>query len=134
MLGLDAGVHAVILDVRVELLFAHAVEVGTGDGLAAVGDDAQLLGDCHGGVDVVARDHDGADAGIVRLADGVGHLGADRVDHAGQTAEDQVVLERGGAAVGRDLGVGAARQRQHAQGLVGHGLVGGHELGTTLLR
>ena len=133
MLGLDAGVHAVILDVRVELLVAHAIEVGTGDGLAAIGDDAQLLGDGHGGVDVVARDHDGADTGVVRLADGVADLGADRVNHAGQAAKDQVMLERGGAAVGRDLGVGAACQRQHAQGLVGHGLVGGHELGTTLL-
>lgn len=79
------------------------------------------------------RDHDGADTGVVGLADGVSDLGADRVNHAGQPAEDQVVLERGGAAVGRDLGVGAACQRQHAQGLVGHGLVGGHELGTTLL-
>ena len=133
VLGLDAGVHAVVLDVRVEFLVAHAIEVGTGDGMAAIGDDTQLLGDGHGGVDVVARDHDGADTGIVGLADGVGDLGADRVNHAGQAAEDQVVLERGGAAVAWDLGVGAACQRQHAQGLVGHGLVGGHELGTTLL-
>ena len=133
VLGLDAGVHAVVLDVRVELLFAHAIEVGTGDGLAAIGDDAQLLGNGHGGVDMVARNHDGADTGVVRLADGVGDLGADRVNHAGQATEDQVMLERGGAAVARDLGVGAACQRQHAQGLVGHGLVGGHELGATLL-
>ena len=133
MLGLDAGVHAVVLDVRVELLVAHAVEVGAGDGLAAIGDDAQLLGDGHGGVDVVARNHDSADAGVVRLANSVGHLGTDRVDHAGQAAEDQVMLERSGAAVGGNLGVGTARQRQHAQGLVGHGLVGCHELGATLL-
>ena len=133
VLGLNAGVHAVVLDVRVEFLVAHAVEVGARDGLAAIGDDTQLLGDGHGGVDVVARNHDGADTGIVGLADGVGDLGADRVNHAGQAAEDQVVLERSGAAVGRDLGVGAACQRQHAQGLVGHGLVGGHELGATLL-
>ena len=133
VLGLNAGVHAVVLDVRVEFLVAHAVEVGARDGLAAIGDDTQLLGDGHGGVDVVARNHDGADTGIVGLADGVGDLGADRVNHAGQAAEDQVVLERSGAAVGRDLGVGAACQRQHAQGLVGHGLVGDHELGATLL-
>lgn len=59
--------------------------------------------------------------------------GTNRVNHAGQAAEDQVVLERSGAAVARDLGVGAACQRQHAQSLVGHGLVGGHELGATLL-
>ena len=133
MLGLDAGVHAVVLDMRVELLVAHAIEVGTGDGMATIGDDSQLLGDGHGGVNVVARDHDGANTGVVGLADSVGHLGADRVNHAGQAAEDQVVLERSGAAIARDLGVGAACQRQHAQGLVGHGLVGGHELGTALL-
>ena len=82
---------------------------------------------------MVARDHDGADTGVVRFADGVGDLGADRVNHAGQAAEDQVVLERSGTAVARDLGVSAACQRQHAQGLVGHGLVGGHELSATLL-
>ena len=133
VLGLDAGVHAVVLDVRVEFLVAHAIEVGTGDGLAAIGDDAQLLGDGHGGVDVVARDHDGADTGVVRLVDSVGHLGTDRVDHAGQATEDQVMLERSGAAVVGNLGVGAACQRQYAQGLVGHGLVGRHELGAALL-
>ena len=133
VLGLDAGVHAVVLDVCIELLVTHAIEVGTGDGLAAIGDDAQLLGDGHGGVDMVARDHDGADTGVVRLADSVSHLGTDRVDHAGQAAEDQVVLERSGAVVGGNLGVGAARQCQHAQGLVGHGLVGCHELGAALL-
>ena len=133
VLGLDAGVHAVVLDVCIELLVTHAIEVGTGDGLAAIGDDAQLLGDGHGGVDMVARDHDGADTGVVCLADSVSHLGTDRVDHAGQAAEDQVMLERSGAVVGGNLGVGAARQCQHAQGLVGHGLVGCHELGAALL-
>ena len=133
VLGLDAGVHAVVLDMRVELLVAHAIEVGTGDGMAAIGDDSQLLGNGHGGIDMVARDHHGANTGIVGLADGVGDLGADRVNHAGQAAEDQVMLERSGTAVGGNLGVGAARQRQHAQGLVGHGFVGRHELGTTLL-
>ena len=39
------------------------------------------------------------------------------------------MLERSGAAVGGNLGVGAACQRQHAQGLVGHGLVGRQYLG-----
>ncbi len=67
------------------------------------------------------------------LADSVGDLGTDRVDHAGQAAEDQIMLERCGAAVGGNLGVGAACQRQHAQSLVGHGLVGCHELGAALL-
>ena len=82
---------------------------------------------------MVARDHDGADTGVVRLVDSVGHLGTDRVDHAGQATEDQVMLERSGAAVVGNLGVGAACQRQYAQGLVGHGLVGRHELGAALL-
>ena len=69
----------------------------------------------------------------MRLVDSVGHLGTDRVDHAGQATEDQVMLERSGAAVVGNLGVGAACQRQYAQGLVGHGLVGRHELGAALL-
>lgn len=83
MLGLDASVHAVVLDVRVELLVAHAIKIDTGDGMAAIGDDSQLFGNGHGGVDMVTRDHDGTNTGIVGLADGVGDLGADRINHAG---------------------------------------------------
>ena len=105
MLGLDAGVHAVVLDVRVELLLAHAVEVGARDGLAAIGDDAQLLGDGHGGVDVVARNHDGAD---IRLGTGADRRAcglSGRIQHAGKPQKDAGTAFLFG-------------ERQHPQGFV----------------
>ena len=56
VLGLNASVHAVLLDVLIELFLRHLVDLGTGDGLAAILDDTEVLGDSHGGVDVVTRD------------------------------------------------------------------------------
>ena len=133
VLGLHARVHAELADALVELLVAHAVELGTRDGLLAALHNAQLARDGHGRIDVVTRDHDGADAGVVRLGDGHGGLGAHRVNHARKAAEHQVVLQSRRAAVGRHLRVAAARQRQHAQGLVGHRLVGGGDLRAALV-
>ena len=77
---------------------------------------------------MVAGDHDRTDTGLLGLHDGRGDLGADRVDHAGQAAEHQIVLEGLRGEVGRGLGVGAVGEGQDAQGLVGHGLVGGENL------
>ena len=77
---------------------------------------------------MVAGDHDGADTGLLGLRDSSGDLGADRVDHAGQAAEHQIVLKGRGAEVRRLLGIGAAGQGQNAQGLVGHSLVGREDL------
>ena len=114
MLGLDAGVDTVVLDVGVKLFVRHAVKLGAGDCLRAVLDDAEVLGDGHGGVDVVARDHDGADASGVGLVDGGCHLGTLGVDHAGETAERKVLL-KGISGEVRGLGlVVAAGKREHA--------------------
>ena len=129
MLGLDARVHAVVLDVRGELLVAHAVQVGTGNGLIGTLDDAQLARDGNGREDVVAGDHDRADAGSLGLGDGVLGLGTDRVDHAAQAQEGHVVLERLGAKVlGLLVVVVDARGRHDAQCLAGHGAVLLHDL------
>ena len=132
MLGLDARIDAVLGDLLLEVLVGDLVELGAGDGVARVLADAEVLGDRHGGVDVVAGDHDRADAGLLGLGDGRGDLGALGIDHAGEANEGEVVLERLGAAVvGQGL-VHAHGAGEHAQGLVGHGLVGCHELGAAL--
>ena len=96
--------------------------------LAGVLADAEVLGDGHGGVDVVARDHDRTDASALGLLNGRGNLGALGVDHTGEAHEGEVVLKRLGAEVGGLLVVHAHGGGQHAQRLVGHVLVGGHDL------
>ena len=128
VLGLDPGVDAVVPDVPVQLLVAHLVELGAGDGLVVVLQDAQLPGDGHGGVPVVAGDHHRTDAGGLALGDGVLHLGADGVNHARQPQEDQVVLQSLGGLVGGHGVVMTLSGGQHPEGLIGHGLVLGEDL------
>jgi len=128
VLGLHPGVDAVVVDGLIQLLVADLVELSAGDGLVVVLQDAQLLGDGHGGVPVVAGDHHGADAGGLALGDGGLHLGADGVDHARQPQEGQVVLQgRRGLILGH-LVIAALRGGQHTEGLIGHGLVLGQNL------
>ena len=128
MLGLDAGVDAVLLDGLADLAVGDLIQLGAGDGLAGVGDDAQLLGDGHGGVLVVAGDHDGADAGLTAFHDGGLDLGTDRVDHAGQAQEAEILLQIGGLVPGGLFGPVPLGGGQHAEGLVGHLLVGLQDL------
>src|SRR5699024_3289287 len=100
VLRLHTGVNAVLLDGLADLAVGDFVQLSAGDGLAGVGDDAQLLGNGHGGVLVVAGDHDGADAGLAALLDGGLDLGTDRVNHAGQAQEAQILLQIGGVVAG----------------------------------
>ena len=123
MLRLHPGIDAVLLHRLVQFLIGEAVQRTAGNGLAGVGDDAQLLADGHGGVLVVAGDHHRADARGAALGHGGLDLRADGVDHARQTDEAEVLLQ-----VLRLLPVGqcvvqALRRRKDPQGLVGHGLV-----------
>ncbi len=133
VLRLHACVNAVVLDVRVEFFVGHAVQLGARDGLAAVLHHAQVFGDGHGGIDVIARNHDGTDTRGVRLLNGSSYLGAFGVNHARETAEGKVVLKGVGRKVRGLLGVVTACQCQHAQGLVGHSLVSSKNLGALLV-
>ena len=65
---------------------------------------------------------------VLHLGDGVLHLGADGVDHAGQPQEDQVVLQSLGGLVGGHGVVMTLSGGQHPEGLIGHGLVLGEDL------
>lgn len=65
---------------------------------------------------------------------GVLYLGADRVDHARQAQEGQVMLQRVRLEIRRKLGPFAAGRAQHAQRFVGHLLVLAQDLGAGFLR
>ena len=129
VLGLDAGVDGYILELAVELLVAHLVELAAGDGFGVRGEYAELAGYGHGGVYVVAGYHYRADTGAAALLDGGLYLRAHRVYHAGEADKDEVVLEAGGTAVGGYFRPLALARREDAQRPVGHGLVGGEYLG-----
>ena len=63
MLGLNAGIDAVVADRVCQLLVRDPVKLRTGDGLTPTLDDAELSGDGDSGVDMITRDHDDADTG-----------------------------------------------------------------------
>ena len=95
--------------------------------------DTQIDRNACGSARVVAGDHDHADAGPVRLADGDGGLGARRVDDAHRADVDQALFQ-----VGRRIGVGrhlrvcgqrAACHGQRAQRGVGHAVHVGQDAG-----
>ena len=69
MLGLHAGVNGNFPEYLCELLVAHLAELRAGDGAGIVSEDAEIARDGNGGVDVVAGDHDRADAGLQQRVD-----------------------------------------------------------------
>ena len=121
MLRRHTGVDRDIGDKGSELLVGHGLHDSALHGLGVGGQDADLPGNGGGGDDVVAGDHDGADAG----GDTVGYrllgLLSGGVHHSDETQEVEVLLVLQG-----DLGglQGAAAKGQHAEALVGEEAVG----------
>ena len=134
MLRLDTGVYAVPVDDLIQLIVGQAVQRAAGNGLGGVSDDAQLSGDGHGGVLVVAGDHHRADACGAALGHGVLHLRPHGVDHTGKADEAQLLLQRLRRQILGQTVVPPFRRRQHPQRLVGHGLVVRQNGGTLFLR
>ena len=134
MLRLYPGVHSNMGELLFKFGVVHGAELSAGNGLQSVGQNAQLLGDGHGGVNVVAGDHDGADPRLAALLNGGLDLRTYRVDHAGQSQEAQVMLQIAGFKGNRTCIIGPLGRSQHTQGTVGHGLVGRQNLSTLLLR
>ena len=87
MLRLHPGVHSNMGELLFKFGVVHGAELSAGNGLQSVSQDAQLLGDGHGGVNVVAGDHDGTDPRLAALLNGGLDLRTYRVDHAGQSQE-----------------------------------------------
>ena len=123
VLRLDTGVDAVEGDDVDELLVGILVQLRAQGRLCGVGDDAQVLADGHGGVLVVAGDHDGADAGHPAFLDGLVDLRPAGINHAVEADQDHVMLQRVRGAVLRHRRILPVSARQHAQGLVGVGFV-----------
>ena len=117
-----------------ELLVAHAIQLRAGDRLQVAGQDAQLLGNGGGGVHMVARNHDRADAGAAAFDDRGLDFRAHRIDHAGQADKAQLLFEKVRLFAFRRRGPLAPGGGQHAQRAVGHVLVGGQDLPAQLVR
>ena len=123
MLGLHARVYIYIFDSVRELFVAHRGELRAGYGLRGVGEYAELRGDGNGGVLMVAGYHNGGYARAAAFFDCRLDLRADGVNHARESDEYQIMLERlGRKIVGRGV-VFSHRRREHAQSLIRHPLV-----------
>ena len=119
VLGLYAGVNGNFLKDLRELLVAHLAELRAGDGAGIVRENAEIARDGNGGVDVVAGDHDRADAGLAAFADRAVDLRTAGVDHAEEADEHEIVLKRFGLVIRRNAVPGAERRAENAQRAVG---------------
>ena len=123
MLGLDAGINRNIPEFLFKFLVAHPVQRRAGDRARLIGQDAELTGNRHRGIDMVAGNHDRADAGLAAFLDCSLDLGTNRVDHTGKADKNEFLFQLRRAAVRGYRIPEAEAGRQHAQRPVGHGLV-----------
>ena len=92
MFGIHACVNRDLGDCASAGVEPEFLEFGTGNG-AAVHANAQLLGDDRGGAWVIARDHQGTNAGAPGAGDRLLRLGTRWIDHANQPREHEIVFE-----------------------------------------
>ena len=123
MFGLDAGINRNIPEFLFKFLVAHPVQRRAGDRARLIGQDAELTGNRHRGIDMVAGNHDRADAGLAAFLDCSLDLGTNRVDHTGKADKNEFLFQLRRAAVRGYRIPEAEAGRQHAQRPVGHGLV-----------
>ena len=125
--GLVFGLYARVNRDAAEHLFklrvAHRGQLRAGDCALAAFENAQLLGDRRCRVDVVAGDHDRADARTVTFFDRCLDFRAHGVDHADQPDKAELVFQRRRFGRGGRAVVGAQGSCQHAQRAVCHCLV-----------
>ena len=93
VLGRNARIDGDALDLLVQLLVAHRVQLRARDRLIALQKDTQFLSDRGRRRDVVARDHDGLDARLAADGDCRLCLGTGRVDHADEPEEGEPVFQ-----------------------------------------
>jgi len=132
MLRLNARVNGIFFDGGFEILIRDFIKLRTGNRFLRVLDDAELHGDCDGGVLVVSGDHDGADAGRATFVDGGLYLRTDGIDHTAESDEAKIVFDRFRFIDGRGIRQLFHRGGEYAQRLIRHRLVGGENLGAKL--
>ena len=145
MFGRDTGENVHLLDLVFQEVVAYAVQVSAGQNRMTGSQKANFLGNRPGGVGIVAGDHDRADASASRFFHGLFDFCAGWVNHPNQANKDQVLFQnvhRNGIGFG-GLFNQPESQTQHAQGILGHGIVGiqdplpdglGHRLGFVIDR
>jgi len=95
--GTHAGIHSHILDDRLQFVDAHLGQLLACDNaILPIGlpRDSQLARDTQGRQRVIPGDHHRADSRLATFDNRVLDFGAWRIDHAGQTYEDQRLLQR----------------------------------------
>ena len=113
VLRLDTGIDAVSGDGLGQVFVRQAIELTAGNSLIGAFQNIQLLGDGYGGVLMVTGNHNRRNAGGLTFDNRVLDLGANRVNHAGQTDENQVIFERFGREVRRGGVVFSHRNGKH---------------------
>ena len=121
MLGGHTGVNGDLGNEGTKLLVGHGLHNGTLHGLGAGGEDTNFTGDGGSGDDVVAGNHDGADAGGDTVGNGLLGFLSGGVHHGDEAQEVELLFVGQG-----DLGAfqGAAAKGQHTKALVGEVAVG----------
>ena len=123
MLWRDACKNIGDLDLLLQRLIVHVVQVAAAQHLVAGAQQADGLGNGAGGIGVVAGDHDGADAGVGGLFQRGGDLGPGRVNHADQADEDQPFFQGGEIAGIGFVGGHSISHPQHTQRLLAHRII-----------
>ena len=124
MLGLNPGIDADISELFFKFFVIHGRKLRTGNCPVAFLKNSQLPGDRHGGIHMVAGNHDGANTRFPAFHNGVLHFGAYRIDHTAKTHKAQFLLQSSGLAVRRQSLPTAAGAGEHPQSVVCHFLVG----------
>ena len=120
MLRLHPRVYGVGGDFSQKLLVGHVVEGGAEYGVVRAVYHAEVLtdGDCR--VELISRDHDRSDSGLAALGHSGLNLRTNRVYHAYESDEYEVLLKIGIGVVARLFIINSHGKRQHSQSFSCH--------------
>ena len=116
----NTGIHGDVLHLLVQLLIAHGVQLGAGDGPIPLREDPQLFGNGRCRHHVVSGDHHRLDPRLTAQGHSLLGLRPGRVDHTHQAQQGQAVLQLlAGELLGQLVQLPVSH-RQHPQGLTAH--------------
>ena len=123
MLRLHACINGIAVHLAFKGLIVHLAELCAGDCLAGVFDDSKLFGNCHGGIEMVTRNHNRANSRLAALRHSRLHLRPDGIDHTGQSDEYKLLLQRLRFRGIRKAVIRTEGSGQHTQRFVRHRLI-----------